>query len=143
MQMKIKLMLMALMVILALALPACTPAAGEVPLQATYDDFARNKNLTREIIIGPGDVVKLTVASNPTTGFKWGLASNSSPAVVAQSGDSEYVPPESAAIGAGGQEIWTFKALKRGTSRISMEYSRPWEGDTKAEWTLTINVSVK
>jgi inhibitor of cysteine peptidase len=141
--MKLKLMLPVMMAILALSLPACASVVREVPLQATYDDFTQSKNLTREITVSPGNLVKVTVASNPTTGFKWELAGISAPAVVAQNGETEYVPPDSSASGAGGQEIWTFKALKRGTSRISLAYSRPWEGGTKAEWTLDISVSVK
>jgi inhibitor of cysteine peptidase len=141
--MKLKLMLPVLMAVLALSLAACSLPVKEVPLQATYDDFTQNKNLTREIAVRVGNVVKVTVASNPTTGFRWELAGISTPAVVAQNGESEYVPPDSAASGAGGQEIWTFKALKRGTSLISLAYSRPWEGGAKAEWTLDISVSVK
>jgi inhibitor of cysteine peptidase len=143
MEMKLKLMLPVLIAILALSLPVCSPAVKEVPLQATYDDFTQNKNLTREIAVGVGNVVRVTVASNPTTGFRWELAGISTPTVVEQNGEAEYVLPDSAASGAGGQEIWTFKALKRGTSRISLAYSRPWEGGTKAEWTLGISLSVK
>ena len=141
--MKIKLVLPVLIAILALSLPACSPAVKEVALQATYDDFTQNKNLTRETTLRAGSVVKVTVASNPTTGFKWGLANISAPAVIALNGESEYVLPDSAALGAGGQEIWTFKALKRGTSSISLAYSRPWEGGTKAERTVDIYITVK
>jgi predicted secreted protein len=30
-------------------------------------------------------------------------------------------------VGAGGKEIWTFKALGSGKTTIDMEYVRPWE----------------
>ncbi len=60
--MKLKLMLPVMVSILALSLPACAPAVKEVPLQATYDDFIQNKNLTREITARVGNVVKVTVA---------------------------------------------------------------------------------
>ncbi len=142
--MKVKLILAVLIGILALSLPACTPAVKEVTVQVSYDDFAQHKNLTRDISgVKVGDVVKVTMASNPSTGFKWGLAGISDPTVLAQDGEPEYVPPDSTAPGAGGQEVWTFKALKKGTTNISLEYSRPWEGGEKAEWTLDIIVSVK
>ncbi len=36
-----------------------------------------------------------------------------------------------------------FKALKKGSSTIYLEYSRPWEGGEKGEWTCTVNVVVK
>lgn len=143
-EMKIKLTLLGMVSILALSLLACSTGAREVPLQLTYDDFTQNKYQTKSISnVHIGDVIKITLPSNPTTGFRWELVNISSPAVLAQDGDSEYVLPESIAIGAGGQEIWSFKALKRGTSSVSLAYSRPWEGGTKGEWTFTVEITVK
>ena len=58
--------------------------------------------------------------------------------------DNKYVAPEASNIdGAPGKEVWTFKALKKGESIISMEYSRPWEGGEKAEWMFFLTVVVK
>jgi inhibitor of cysteine peptidase len=141
--MKIKLMLSVMVSILALSFLACGPAGKEVPLQVTYDDFVQQKYLTRNIGANIGDEVKITLPSNPSTGFRWALDSVSDATILKQEGDSEYILPESSAVGAGGQEIWTFKALKRGTSRISLAYSQSWEGGTKGEWTIIIDVSVK
>jgi predicted secreted protein len=42
-----------------------------------------------------------------------------------------------------GQGVWTFKALKAGESTISLDYSRPWEGGEKGEWTFVLNVVVE
>jgi inhibitor of cysteine peptidase len=141
--MKLGVILAALVAVLALSLPACTKVPTEVALQATYNDFTANQNQTREITVQDGNTIKVTVASNPTTGFKWEMAGISATDVVAQNGESEYVPPENAMPGAGGQEIWTFKALKRGASQISMAYSQPWQGGTKNAWTLNISVTVR
>ena len=35
--------------------------------------------------------------------------------------------PETEMVGAGGQEVWTFKAIEPGETTIDMEYVRPWE----------------
>jgi inhibitor of cysteine peptidase len=141
--MKVKLMVL-IIAILALSLPACGTMAKEVAVQISENDFVANQNQTRDAgSIKTGDAITVTVASNPTTGFKWELAGISEPAVIAQDGEPEYVPPESSALGAGGQEVWTFKALKKGSSLISLVYSRPWEGGEKAERTLKISVTVK
>jgi predicted secreted protein len=45
-------------------------------------------------------------------------------------------------VGAGGKEFWNFKALKKGTSVLSMEYSRPWVGGEKGvnKFSLTVIV---
>ena len=141
--MKIKLILSIMVVILVLSLAACGPAGREVPLQLTYDDFVSQKKLTRNIEVNTRDTVKITLPSNPSTGFSWELAGISDPAVLKQDGESEYVLPESSALGATGQEIWTFRVQKRGTSSISLAYSQPWAGGTKGEWTIKIEVKVK
>ena len=141
--MKIKLMLSVAIVILALVLPGCKPAGKDVPLQVTYDEFTQQKSLARNIVATARDTLKITLPSNPGTGFRWELAGISDPAVLTQDGDSEYVLPESAAVGATGREIWTFEPLKRGTSNISLAYSQPWEGGTKKEWSITIEVKIK
>jgi len=52
-------------------------------------------------------------------------------------------PENKGLVGAPGEEVWTFKALKKGTSTIALEYSRPWEGGEKGEWTLNLTVIVK
>ena len=141
--MKIKLMLSVTVVILALSLFGCGPAGKEVPLQVTYDDFVQQKNLTRNVSATTRDIVTVTLPSNPSTGFRWGLAGISNQAILKQDGDSEYVLPESTAVGATGQEIWTFKTLSRGISTIVLVYSQPWEGGTKKEWIISIEVKVR
>jgi len=45
--------------------------------------------------------------------------------------------------GTPGEEVCTFKALKKGETTISMEYSRPWEGSEKTTWTFVLTVVVK
>jgi predicted secreted protein len=141
--MKTKLILAVTVAILALSLLACGTAVTEVPLQATYDDFVPQKYLTRNVNANIGDTIKVTLFSNPSTGFSWQLAGISDLKIITQEGKSIYIAPTGTAIGAGGQEYWTFKALKKGAGRISLAYSRPWEGGTKGEWTLDINVSIK
>jgi inhibitor of cysteine peptidase len=141
--MKTKLIFAGLIAIMALALPACTTTPKEVAVQVSYDDFMQSTHLVREIKAGVGDTIKVTVASNPTTGYTWALAGFSDPEVLVQEGEPDYIPPESNLIGAGGQSVWTFKAVKKGASRISLEYSQPWAGGDKAAWTLGISVSVK
>ena len=77
----------------------------------------------------------VTLCSNPTTGFRWSESAQISDQTVLQQTDHKFEPLEGGASGADGQEIWTFKALKKGTSITSMKYSRPWEGGEKGVWT--------
>jgi inhibitor of cysteine peptidase len=80
--------------------------------------------------------------SNATTGYSWELKGISNPAILEKT-DNKYVTPTSGLVGAGGKEVWTFKALKAGTTALSMEYSRPWEGGRKGANSFNVTIVVK
>jgi inhibitor of cysteine peptidase len=142
--MKIKLALAISICLLSLSLLSCAQVNRQVSLRLTYDDFTQNKIQTHTLSnVRIGNTIAITLPSNATTGFQWSVARISDSAVLSQEGNSEYVLPESTLAGAGGQEIWTFKALKRGSSTIYMEYSQAWQGGTKNAWTFTASVTVK
>jgi len=145
------------MVIMALSLLACSPEAAEEPVSpapnkvsvaVTCDDFMNQKHISKQFEIQTGGSLTLTLCSNPTTGFLWSEMAQISDQTVLKQVDHEFVPPEDLGDrppppGSPGEEVWTFKALKEGTSTISMEYSRPWEGGEKAEWTFVLTITVK
>ena len=113
-------------------------------IKVSYDDFMKHKNIRQEIEVKAGDSFKVILSSNPTTGFQWSETANISVPGILEQVSHELVPPaQTGAVGAPGQEIWTFKALKAGTSTISLEYSRPWQGGEKREWTFEMTVLVK
>ena len=114
-------------------------APNKVSADASYDG--------EEVEVAVGGSVIVTLESNPTTGFQWELAGITDQAVL-EKADQEFVSPEAAnngtpLVGAPGKEVWTFKALKKGESTISMEYSRPWEKDADPAETFTLTVVVK
>lgn len=75
-----------------------------------------------------GEKIVLTLDSNPTTGYSWELAGPIDDKFI-EFLNSEYMAPETKLVGAGGHEMWTFKALKKGKTTIVMKYVRPWEKD--------------
>jgi len=143
---KIKSILFSTVVVVSLFLVACSPAE-QPSLAVSCDRFMEVKHITREIDVSAGDTFSVTLCSNPTTGFQWSHFAQISNQSVLEQTDHQFSLPENGnqppAIGAPGQEIWTFKALKKGTGTVSMEYSRPWAGGEKGEWTFVLNVSVK
>jgi inhibitor of cysteine peptidase len=141
--MKIKLVILGILAIMSLSLLACAAAAGNESVTASTEDFASQNNITREITVSAGHSFDVTLGSNQTTGFSWSEAAQVSDAAVLKQTDHQYLAPDSELVGAAGNEVWTFEALKKGTATISMEYSRPWEGGEKAEWTFTLTVTVK
>ncbi len=139
--MKTKLVLVCSLLALSLSLLACT--SKQLSLEISCDDFMKDQHFNWKVGVNAGDSVTVTLCSNRTTGFQWTeLAQIGSETVLKQT-NHEFVLPEGDVPGAAGKEVWTFKALKKGTTDVSLEYSRPWEGGEKAEWTFTATVTVK
>jgi inhibitor of cysteine peptidase len=116
-------------------------------VEITCDDFAKNPHLSQQTELTIEDVrttLVVTLCSNQSTGFQWSETAAISASGILEQVDHEFVPLEQTGVtGGSGQEVWTFKALKQGTSTISMEYSRPWEGGEKGEWTYALTVTVE
>ncbi len=139
--MKLKLILTALAVILVFSLLACS--SPDVVVRATPAELLTEQKINREIEAKAGDTIEVNLGSNPTTGYHWQTPGISDGTVLEQIGDSEYIIPEEPIPGAGGYEVWSFKALKSGESIITMEYSQPWDGGEKAVWVFTLKVKVE
>ena len=145
--MKSKLILMWAMVAISLCLLACSPAS-KVSVDVSYDDFMRQQHFSQEVKVAVDGSLTLTLYSNPTEGRQWSEAEISDQSVLREV-DHKFVAPEYKGDrppppGTPGQEVWTFKALKKGTSTISMEYTHPWEGGEKEPMlTFVLTVTVK
>ena len=124
-------------------------AAANVPknthqnIEVSINDLTQNKQIVRSIELNQGDTLTLTLGSNPTTGFKWTEQTQISNKAILVQTHHEFVEPAANVLGAAGKEVWTYTALKSGTTEISAEYGRPWVGGEKAEWTLDLSVTVK
>lgn len=73
-----------------------------------------------------GDNFKIEVASNATTGYQWQISEPLDKNII-ELVSSEYISPKTNLTGAGGKEIWVFRAVKKGKTKISLSYARPWE----------------
>jgi inhibitor of cysteine peptidase len=137
--MKAKLIIVCLMTILFLSLAACSSGG---PQEQSANDASSGK----EISLANGGTLTVTLQSNVTTGYSWDQNAKISDATVLQQTDHKYVTPTSSAspvIGAGGNEIWAFKALKAVKSTISMQYSRPFEPNATPAKTFTLTVTIQ
>jgi len=117
-----------------------------VSIDVSCDDFMKIHHISKEAEVPANSSLTVTLCSNPTTGFEWESPQITDETVLTLI-DHKFVPPETKdgkpPPGTPGKEIWTFKALKKGTSTISIDYSRPWEGGEKAEWTFNLTAIVK
>ena len=147
--MKTKLIIMAIMVTLLLAAGACSLAIGaKVPqdteITVPMDDFSNTQQAAREAEVAQGGTLTVTLESNPTTGFSWEeTAQITDAAILEQTSNKMLVPEGKGMVGAAGSQSFTFKAMEKGTTKITLDYSRPWEGGEKDALTCEIDVTVK
>jgi len=142
--MKTKLILAGTISAISLLLLACSPTSKQVSVEVSCDDFYDLNHISKQIEVAVGDSFAVTLCSNPTTGFMWPDEPQIGDQTVLQQTGHEFVPPgEEGVVGASGKDVWTFQALKKGTTEVSMEYSRPWEGGENGAWTFVLTVAVK
>ena len=142
---------MVILVILALAATGCVrsnPHPAEMKVDVTCDEFMAQKYISKEVEVPLNGQLVVTLCSNPTTGFQWSETAQIVDQNMVEQIDHAFVSPEvnsdkAPATGTPGEELWTFQATERGTTQITMEYSRPWEGGEKGEWTFVLTVIVK
>lgn len=73
-----------------------------------------------------GNNFKIELKSNATTGYQWKLAAPLDEKIV-RLVSSDYIAPNTNLIGAGGKEVWVFKAVRKGKTKITLDYVRAWE----------------
>ena len=148
--MKIKPTLILTTITISMFLVSCAAPVQKAWIEVSCDEFNDNNHIKAipalEIHLGETETFVVKLCSNPTTGFRWSENAQISDTAVLVQEDHKFIGLESEPPpppGTPGQEVWTFKALKEGTSTLFFEYSRPWEGGEKGEWTCTVNVIVK
>lgn len=155
--MKVKMALLGMMMMTVTALAACSGVTQEVEDSPAAGDKAEQTDIgvVKQVFVDEsqdgqivevvaGNLVTVTLGSNPTTGFRWELAEPIDERMLALI-ESKYVPGDESqqdkpVAGAGGNEEWTFETLAAGDVTISMAYSRPWEGGEKGVETFNLTL---
>ncbi len=90
-----------------------------------------------------GQILVVTLESNPSTGYTWELAEQSK-SILLQLGEVEFKSSDTGdppTVGAGGWEIFRFRAVSSGQMRLLFFYHRSWE-DAEPLNTFSIQVTV-
>jgi inhibitor of cysteine peptidase len=82
-----------------------------------------NSSQTEQRSSRVGELFTIRLQANPSTGFAWQAIFD--PTAVALV--DRAFEPRSQAIGAGGEEVLTFKPLRAGRATITLDLRRPWE----------------
>jgi predicted secreted protein len=125
----------------------CGAGKSALDVEISCGEFEQEAFITNNLTINSGEEFAVKLCSNPSTGFQWSEnPGNNNPEILSQSshdfsieGDNgSPLPP-----GSPGCEIWTFTTEATGTSQLTFDYSRNWEGGEKGIWTFTLDVTVQ
>ena len=118
------------------------PAADANAASKTYEMTRDDNGKTLKVKVG--DVIRVKLKSNRTTGYSWALTGKTD-AKVLKSGEVEYKVDEHPAgmVGVGGNDFCTFTALAPGKTDISLGYARPWEKDKEPAQAFKLTVEVE
>ena len=97
-----------------------------------------------QVICDRGDVIVLSLAANPTTGYDWEVLEPSDSAVV-RVGDRSFGQDasEEGLPGAGGTDHWRVEAVSSGRTHLELAYRRRWETDVAPLQMFSLDVTVR
>ena len=112
---------------------------GETADEVRVDD----RNQGQQIEVEIGQILVVSLVSNPTTGYSWQVSENDE-TILAPQGEVNYQadPQSEGLVGSGGTETFRFKAEKSGRVNLELIYHRPWEQDVDPLQVYTIDVVV-
>ena len=89
-----------------------------------------------------GKTFTIALDANATTGYNWSQTTKDMNVVAYVDNAYTATAANPQIIGGSGTDTFTFKAVGKGTTTISLAYARPWESVPPAQ-TRTITVTVK
>ncbi|MDD5604439.1 MAG: protease inhibitor I42 family protein [Dehalococcoidales bacterium] len=85
-------------------------------------------------------IVLIALESNPSTGYRWEAVYNTE---MLELVEETFEPGEFAKeniVGAGGTELFRFKALNKGQTDITFKYKRSWETEVLETKIFTVEI---
>ncbi len=114
---------------------AVNGAADEVKLTG--------KDNGRSIEVHTGDIIRITLESNITTGYSWEHAGKVDTDILKLDKDDYVSDPNPEELdGVGGRTVIVYRALKPGKAKIDLTYMRPWETASEFDEKYSVKVEV-
>ncbi|MCU1253470.1 MAG: peptidase inhibitor [Edaphobacter sp.] len=95
-----------------------------------------------DVSLKVGAVLEVRLEANHTTGYSWVFAPAVNPVLMRQGRTAYQEHVSGSTVGAGGVEVWRFKAVKAGRQGLQFEYRRPWEKDSPPAKVVMFTVTV-
>ena len=125
------------LILVTVAVVAISLVAGCVGEVKTYIDSGQT------IDIGVNQEFVIAIGANPTTGYDWEVSLDETMLELVEKTYKLAEEAEHEIVGAGGVDYFRFKALKKGTTEITMVYKRPWEETTLQDETKVFIVNIE
>jgi len=103
-------------------------------------ELTEEQNGERAAVI-VNDTIRILLIGNPTTGYTWETDSLDT-ALLEQQGQPEYTA-NSNLKGAGGNFVFSFKAIKVGMTKLQLVYHRPFEKEKPPERVYEVIVEIQ
>lgn len=122
--------------------PSATGISPTAARQATTTVQVTNTDSDGSVTLNPGDTLEVILTSNASTGYHWIITSLNQD-ILQQADDSEYEadPNPQGLVGAGGNEIFTFKAMAAGETSLKMNYQSPSNTPSDTNFNYSVKVS--
>ena len=142
---KIRLLVTVAMLVSSM-LVGCHFASRNPPTSQTLEvpmgDVLKQNAITQNVTLGVGNTLTVKLGSNYTTPYRWMIDTKIGDTTVLKQTSHEFVQPTTDARGAPGKQVWTFTALKQGTTTITTSYSSIVGKNAQPACTYTANVTV-
>jgi inhibitor of cysteine peptidase len=83
------------------------------------------------------DQLELSLAENPTTGYRWNLKSAGEPVCKLE---NTFFDPPSNVVGRGGTRRWLFHVVESGAATIELAYERSFEREKSPAKTFKVTI---
>jgi len=114
------------------------------PQVATGEEFNLTENDNgKKIEVHPGDVIRITLESNITTGYSWENADKVDKNILALDANDYVSDPNPEELdGVGGSAVIVYRAMKPGKAKIDLVYLQSWEpSEFDTRFSVTVEVS--
>jgi inhibitor of cysteine peptidase len=119
-----------------------SPSPNKI-LEVPMDDVLKQSVITQNVEMEVGNTLTVKLGSNYSTPYRWAIDTKIGDSTIVKQTDHRFVQPTSDTRGAPGTEVWTFTALKPGSTTITSSYASILGKSAKPACTYTANVTVR
>jgi inhibitor of cysteine peptidase len=109
---------------------------------APPSSVALNNDTDCPLTLQQGQMLILSLPSNPTSGYRWNMREVSTEQLKSL-GPEVFSSPKTDLIGGDGLSTWRFEAAEAGSGRLYLAYQRPWETDAEPAGLFDCRIEVE